>query len=765
MNMEDPDILRLLELGCSSSEGYIQVHHALSREAQRCVRCRELIRRHDTNLHGDNAGAERVQVALRGTTSLMMDNYSQLLIPALQLPDSADDNDDDVDYNEPIDKIDAYFQSRPNKDPSKIYMGVSVMTEKIIKARTIPQRIRNGVSSIELDEALYKGRQLGDDMSFDDYLGGPSIQDVTIPHNPGLEKETPTLGVWQLFQDWGYRLRPSSLHQFYLNAPTTEEALAHCLSIPPPEMLEKRLNHKLLMQLDSFQAFSGGVENIGKFGPIPRSLIETVQTVTWGIVDITQFHNTGHIHSDESRSAYILGRWTQLDESKLIILDLEKDAISIPPKHITISIDIDSVIWVTFLLSVKTSISIHMLPYFGKKAPIHINNHVYINLLWPRSEYDISTGSRQEWQENKVPLSHIPHTHFARVGQGHGSANVYVFFPRMMHRKEQLPFWEVRIPNEVQCWWLNHVIYPAMWKVTHDRSSLSSYMNFTLDEMRTKSGTKPGKTLPMSPGLLFSLQNEMRRIIRMADSSESLEPFGSFFFALDIRGIKLLTTSDDVETEDPYDMLRSEYFSLDWDYMMDRRNGELMMDVGVGFHPPMDAPASRENSSDPTEGEGIRGAWEPGGPWGSLTGIWRREKLELSYDRAGFNKGSSHSACTLSDYGGLQAEMPRSRGERVHMNFRQSYNLAYEVIRGTKTRERSLFSPKDAYSLNDTFDKSTRDLAAGFFGSTEKSYGVREEFRASGSIIRQLLPVIKERVRVVCFFKRQLSLNPIFFRH
>jgi hypothetical protein len=742
IDMQDSSIIALMETGCRSSQRYNNVFRALHRESQKCQRCQNALRDQAAQIHGPDAITENVQTALSGCTRLVVGVDEQLVTDPLHEPPPEIAAED---FNDPVDDVAGYFQALPAKDHSAIYVGVSVMTEGEIKARTIPKRIRNGIPAIKLDTIAYRARILKDNMRFDDYLNGPSLESVQIPRPRGLQNMTPVLGMWQLFRDWGFRLRPSSLHQFYLAAPSPDVFLSHIFAVPSPEVLENRIKSRVVMEFDSFQAFSGGVDDIGKHGPVPRSILETPRTLTWGLNDMVDFHNTGPLNSDESCAAYVQGRWYDMEgEPKLITLDLERDAMKVPPDHVTISVDIDSVIWLTYRLSFKTSVNLHVLPYYGKKPPIHINNHVYINVLWPRSEEDIASGSRQEWFENRVPVSHIPHTHFACIGQGYGAVNIYIFFPRMMHRKELVPFWDVQIPKLVQCWWLRHVVYPALKIVMRGRNSIAPYVNFTLDEMLTKSGARPGKVLPLNHADLSHLQKEMHRIVNGPDVTGNFAQFGSYFFLLDIKGIKLLTTTDDLDAYDPFQNLKAEFPALDWTYMINRTNGELMLDVGVSFHPPFD-PCELTDGQQATDPE-AQGPWEPGGPWGTLTGIWRREKLEMSYDTAGFNKGKSHSTCTFSDYGGVQAEMPRARAEQVHINFRQSYNLAYEVIRGTKSRERALFDPRDAYMLSETFRSSTQDLTNGFFSSVKKSYGVRDEFRVSGSTVLTLLPMIKTRV-------------------
>ena len=69
---------------------------------------------------------------------------------------------------------------------------------------------------------------------------------------------------------------------------------------------------------------------------------------------------------------------------------------------------------------------------------------------------------------------------------------------------------------------------------------------------------------------------------------------------------------------------------LDRTYMLDRKAGELVVDIGVTFTPESDKP---------------------------VTGLWRLDALEDSYGAAGFNWRTIHHQCMLSRYGALQAEM------------------------------------------------------------------------------------------------------------
>ena len=114
-----------------------------------------------------------------------------------------------------------------------------------------------------------------------------------------------------------------------------------------------------------------------------------------------------------------------------------------------------------------------------------------------------------------------------------------------------------------------------------------------------------------------------------------------------------------------------EMTQFDWEYMTNRKEGELICNVGVTVQPSDDE--------------------EP------LVGLWRLDSLEASYGAGGYLSGNIHTINTLSMYRGLQAESPASRRRRTHISFRSSYNLAYEAIR-QHDNSHSLFEEKDVYN-------------------------------------------------------------------
>ena len=122
------------------------------------------------------------------------------------------------------------------------------------------------------------------------------------------------------------------------------------------------------------------------------------------------------------------------DGHTLIKFDPSRDAYHLTSDEYLLSLDIDSVNWITYKLCVLTEILVHVLPHTSARPPIWKNNHAYSELLMPQSEADKDTGGRTEWFSNRKSLSAIPHIHFGKVGHGSASFNIFVMFPRMMHK-------------------------------------------------------------------------------------------------------------------------------------------------------------------------------------------------------------------------------------------------------------------------------------------------------------------------------------------
>jgi len=158
---------------------------------------------------------------------------------------------------------------------------------------------------------------------------------------------------------------------------------------------------------------------------------------------------------------------------------------------------------------------------------------------------------------------------------------------------------------------------------------------------------------------------------------------------------------------------------LDWDYMKNRANGELLCDVGLTVQPVGEKP---------------------------LVGLWRLDCLDASFGAGGYKSGNMHTLNTLSMFGGLQAESPRSRSKRTHIVFRSSYNLAYEATR-KHDNSRNLFEERSVYGREPRFHAEMEAVRTIYAQKAcGQSYGVRDEFRVGGSSLEDIVECIQEAV-------------------
>lgn len=277
------------------------------------------------------------------------------------------------------------------------------------------------------------------------------------------------------------------------------------------------------------------------------------------------------------------------EEEKYVCVDLEKDGQEFDENQINISIDIDSIIWTTRHFVCKTSIGVYMMPVYDGKPGIAKHNHIYVNILIPQSGFDQQAGGqRTEWLSKKFPMTAIPHAPIGKLGSasGHNLA-VYIMFPRMIHRS---PFNGRRInmiPQEVLERFWEEVFLPAI--AENVKESWAPYVKQTLMEAKYKmSGSRASsKTTPLSNKAFEDVQRSMRR--KIEQDNRLLSMYGSFFFVVEGKGIKLLTKDgQDGVHESPEIALQRNLSCLDWTYMLDREAGELVVDIGVTFTPESD---------------------------------------------------------------------------------------------------------------------------------------------------------------------------------
>jgi hypothetical protein len=413
-----------------------------------------------------------------------------------------------------------------------------------------------------------------------------------------------------------------------------------------------------------------------------------------------------------SHNLFIRGKG---EDGKYICLDLERDGVPSSQLSLLPSADIDSLIWVTPLVKTKLKVQLMLTPTIGKTAPIRKNNHVYFELLMPPTDYERDNRNQRQWLEKQMPLSACPHTTFAKVAEGF---NIYIFFPRMIHRDEHSGRRVTIIPLEVQNVFWDKVVLPTLKTLTP--SAAQPYLDFTVDEFQKKAAGKSrlkgshytGTSKAIDSRAFQELQTSMRKIIKQDLPGGLLSRYGSFFFVMEAKGIKLYT-HDNPYSGDPWKNLIRQFPQLDMDYMMDQANGQLVVDVGVAVNP--------------RRGEQ------------AVVGLWRLDALDASFGAGGFNKGNMHHTNTLGRYGALQAEMASERMRRTHILYRSAYPLQYEATR-KKDNQPYFCEDGDAYQLNERWIGACNDREKVYQGQVQqRSYGVRDEYRVGGLAVKELL--------------------------
>lgn len=289
----------------------------------------------------------------------------------------------------------------------------------------------------------------------------------------------------------------------------------------------------------------------------------------------------------------------------------------------------------------------------------------------------------------------------------------------MMHRNEYTRRPATYPPLEVLIWFWNKVVLPALRYVINS-TSREPFYEFSVEEyIRKRAGKTSSKddslysgySKQVDPHTFFQLQKRMRAILDSYDDSQQMDRFKSFFLVVECKGFKLNVISNNGNTV--MKNLHHTVPQMDWDYVLDRTNGEVHMDVGFTYHP--------QRSSVHEEDKDKAG----------ITGLWRMGFLEESFAKAGFTAGKAHHLNTLATFGALQAEMTLERSRRTHILHRSAYNLVYEAVR-KKDNSPWFCSDGDAYNLNETFVTACEEKSKQYSNRGSRSYGVRDEYRVSG---------------------------------
>ena len=524
--------------------------------------------------------------------------------------------------------------------------------------------------------AAYSGRRwCPDDRTFDDYEGGPTIEMLTtlrdiIPTTTFQAGKIQISTAWVDWVDHGYRITPSSFHIFYQCDPIA--TMDHVMSIGTTD------SHDPSNQVPDRVTGAYSLQRRGSSQEGQCTRITDVEILSASeLIDSAQYDPPLHEECRFGHNAFVRGHTShRYGDGPALYLDLERDAVRFSQDEIEISVDIDSIIWATKVFRCRGSVGIYITPPFQAKPGIFKHNHTYVETLIPQSEEDSNApGGRKEWLSKRLPMSAIPHACIGRISSASSTLNLYIAFPRMIHQHPLNGRRVTLMPKEVLDIFWDRVLLPSIGGSTD--VSWAPYLKHTLDEARYKArgadgrkgGWGPPKTIPLSDDDFRDVQEYMETHIH--NGGGELSMYGSFFFILEGKGIKLLTKDGQRgRFSGPEEALRRNLPDLDWPYMMDRRHGELLVDVGISF--------------------------TPHSPEVPVVGVWRLDALEASFGAGGYKRGEMHHHNTLSRYGALQAEMQQERSQQTHIAFRSTYNLYYEAIR-TNNNQVNFASDSDAY--------------------------------------------------------------------
>ena len=667
-------VLEILDNGPDASLETAHIERCLAREAENCQACKT---KHIQSVGHWASGEEEAG-----------DDEPE---------DSKDeDRDDEENGPEPEDSQDDEpspqaedANSPPTEYPGGIPTSLRKSHEVLKKARCRPsmkpRTPKATIQMIELNPQRFKILRRNKRRDFDDYFHGPSLEDMRMFQRlGGLESQPldwfskPTIrSPWELFRDWGYRIEPEFALMFACSKP--QKVIEHLLPPPRPHVKKDEPTHPDVC-----------VMGMGEM-----------------------LDEAGDEGSTGSMEIFIKG--TTFD-GRLVKLDPVRD--SCIPRNYVLSSDLDSIIVTTHRLKVQGDVDIEVLPYSGWQPPIPKSNHTYVELLMPQSENDIESGGRTEWFSTRHSVSTIPHMPFGKIGPFH----ITVHFPRMKHKDPISNHNATLIPWEVQNLFFIEVLYPAI--IAGENPSTMPYKDYTMDQWKWKAANNPKfsgsrKTVVVTADQFDAIQTAMPEII--SADPDDLGIFASHYFIMEAKGIKHHTNCVIGEDNtDPYESLCQKFPYLDFEYLQKRENGQLVMDLGLGFHP---------------IGEDDE----------QLVCLWDLNKLEDLYGAAGMLKGTVHHTNTMANCGGRQAEMGQVRASLVQICFRSTYGLHYEPVRRVRGGEISFCDDADAYNTNTTFMKSCGDYIKMLNGGRTKTYGARDEIRGSGVAICQVLkelPVI-----------------------
>ncbi|KAJ3804177.1 hypothetical protein F5876DRAFT_83622 [Lentinula aff. lateritia] len=546
---------------------------------------------------------------------------------------------------------------------------------------SVPRRFPRPFPAPNLSPVYRRPLLMGLDDKFDDYEGGPTLEAIAkLPveydgfNDAGLiyHINNPTinpLGIWESWQDRGWRLLPGFCQAFDMQTPTPEFLRQHL--IPP----------------------------LGPFSP-PQKFLDPELDDNVKMVSLTELRDM--VASDPLIAVKGIQPRPWPLGGRQIKVDLEVDAHQ--PKHLFYVVDIDCFVHICLNPPFVLSVACHITPVHRKTSPLVSHNHTYVTILVPRAP---GGEPRTDYYAKKFKLSQIPHLELARLPRG---GQLLLFFPRMIHKDPYSNYWRTNVAFEVKTYFYEKVFYPALAAVKPEWDHQYSVQSMETWLHQNGKGQTP-KGVEISPEEFQLLTKRMRLLIKQdKEDPGELQRFGSFFFALTLKGTKDFTKTA-VDRRDTVGEAISKSFGkfqnelpyVDFD-LMDRQHGcESYVDLGVTVTPPSDPP---------------------------LVGLLRLPHLEASFGAGGYNMGKSHRLATLDGYGALQAEAGVEHERQSHVAHSSAYSVFYQQFRKADNSV-DWFSLSDVANNTPKFVADYQHLEEVLSMDSDKkvSYGVRREFR------------------------------------
>lgn len=549
-----------------------------------------------------------------------------------------------------------------------------------------------------------------EDPDFDEYTTAPAVSNApdTIPdtwtfNQDGLQLDT----CWSKWKDRGFRLKPYFFSMFPKDT-TASDPSAHFLACP------KQHDEDASEESSSSSAWDGSDPSRSNHQHQTNDNrgLDNLNTVPFGLQDMLD--EAGPLAKTiNSTDVFLRGRERS---GRFIQVEPERDAFPVSPGSISAKADIDSLIYVTPRVQFPHGFNLFLLPLHDHRPPFQKSNHVTVQVLNPPTQESKDAGEVST-TEKSYDLSQIPHMNFGYVGEGECRFNTFIFFTRMIHKSPYNGRMQTLIPQPVQEMWLSEVVIPALNVVLGEVLGTGEYTPCSLEELKLRIGSsRKSHAMVLEKKSLSQLQDVMTRIVK--SKPRLLARFGSFFFVVDSRGFKMLSKQYPLE-EDPHETLCRMFPSLDLEAMIDRKQGELILDLGISFHV--------DTKETP------------------LIGLWKLPQLERSYKAVGSRKPTKHHASTLLSAGGMQGIMRKSTRQNTHLISRLTYNLIFQVVRSAGCQD-YLCKESNAIKGDAKFVEACARWKELFRIAQNKSYGVREELRGSAHAILQLLRISGQKV-------------------